>query len=140
MNKLIADKYYYIQKEYKMVLKDGTIVPPINYGFVFKGEKYIASNAIEVLVKVLEKLSSLDSTFLIQFASRKHGKSRRYIAKNADELYPGREDLIHFSQQLSSGWWVGTNYSRSSIKKIIKMACEVAGISFGRDLIVYLGK
>ncbi|HEX7576097.1 MAG TPA: hypothetical protein VF360_06930 [Candidatus Methanoperedens sp.] len=114
--------------------------PVINYGFELKGQKYTANSAIDVLIKIIEKLSSLDSTFLTRFASRKHGRSRRYIAQNRDELYPGRKDFTHMSSQLSSGWFIGKNYAPVTIEKIIKMACEVAGISYGHDLIVFLGK
>ena len=121
--------------------------PPINpsnkFIFNLKGQKYEANSAIDVLIKVLEKLSSLDPTFLTRFASRKHGRNRRYIAKTKDELYPGRKDLAsnpNMSSQLSSGWFVGKNYNQDSIEKIIKMACEVAGISFGHDLIIFFRK
>jgi len=41
---------------------------------------------------------------------------------------------------LSTGWWPGTNLSRAQIERIIEMACEVAGVKYGRELSVNLGE
>jgi hypothetical protein len=89
---------------------------------------------------VLERLSETGTHFLERFAAvPKHGRNRRYLARAKEDLYPGRPDLAQYSHQLKSGWWVGTNYSRASIKKILEMACEVAGLRFGTDLVAELG-
>ena len=109
-------------------------------GYVLDGQDFQARSARDVLIQVLESLSSRDSEFLERFASRRHGRSRRYIAKTTDELYPGRPDLGRdHSHQLTSGWWVGTNYSRSNIRRILQLAGEVAGLRLGTELVVYLG-
>ena len=58
-----------------------------------------------------------------------------------EELYPNRPDLVlKASRQLNSGWWLGIYVRRVSIEKIIQMACEVAGIKFGKDLKINLGE
>ena len=109
-------------------------------GYVLSGQEFQARNAINVLISVVEELSSRDVGFMERFAGRPHGRTRRYVARTADELYPGRPDFGRdHSHQLSSGWWLGTNYSRASIRKILQMASEVAGLQFGIDLIVHLG-
>jgi hypothetical protein len=92
------------------------------------------------MVQVFEELARRDTSFLERFAARpKHGKKRRFIARAQMELYPDRPDLGEaHSHQLSSGWWIGTNYSRENIEKIVKMACEVAGLTYGKDLVVKL--
>jgi len=103
------------------------------------GKTIQARSAAEVLVKVLDELSAKDPNFLTKFASRKHGRRRRYVAQTREELYPDRTDLMQYSKQLSSGWWVGTNYSKSNIQDILKLACEVAGLNFGHNFVVHLG-
>ncbi|MBI4726355.1 hypothetical protein HY768_03880 [candidate division TA06 bacterium] len=108
-------------------------------GFILKGKQYRARSAKEVLVEVMKMLSKNDPNFLNRFASRKHGRSRRYIAQSKNELYPGRHDLADLSEEISPGWWVGTNYSKNNIKIILELACEVGGITFNSDLIVNLG-
>ncbi|MCC7413296.1 MAG: hypothetical protein IT495_16900 [Gammaproteobacteria bacterium] len=111
-------------------------------GYVINGQRYPARNARDVLVSVFEALSQRDATFLERFAALpKHGRTRRYLARSPEELYPGRSDLSReHSTQLSSGWWLGTNVSRAAIERIIEMACEVARINYGRELSINLGE
>jgi hypothetical protein len=108
--------------------------------FCLQGHNYTARNARDVMVQIFEELARKDSKFLERFAARpKHGKKRRFIARSQVELYPGRPDLgEEHSYKLSSGWWIGTNYNRESIGKIVRMACEVAGLNYGTDLIIKL--
>jgi len=111
------------------------------YGFTLNGEYHKAVNAKDVLIQVFDALAQADSTFIERFAALpKHGRKRRYLSANPDDLYPGRPDLVEESScRLASGWWIGTNVSKAAIVKIIEMACDVAGIRFGQDLIVELG-
>jgi len=113
---------------------------PASVGFRLQGRSYSARNARDVMIQLFEELARKDSTFLERFAARpKHGKKRRFIARSQVELYPDRPDLGElFSHQLSSGWWIGTNYSRENIEKIVNMACEVAGLRYGTDVIIRL--
>ncbi len=111
-------------------------------GFLLEGHYYPAKSAREVLKGVFEVLAKRDETILERFASLpKHGRTRRYLAKDPVDLYPGRPDLARdFSAQLSSGWWLGTNNSRATIEQIIVMVCEVAHLKYGKDLSVNLGE
>jgi len=110
-------------------------------GFILDGKHHPARNACDVLVNVLELLTARDPSFPERFASLpKHGRTRRYVARNPDDLYPGRPDLVRdHSKQLSSGWWVSTNHSRATIGRVIEMACDVAHLRHGRDLRAELG-
>ena len=114
---------------------------PSSIGFVFKGQNYPAQSAREVLEGVFKALAGLDDTFLERFASLpKHGRTRRYLAKNSSDLYPGRPDLVDYSIEFKPGWWLGTNYSRAAIERIIKMACDVAHLIYGKDLQTNFGE
>lgn len=118
------------------------VIPPVKTdrcSYTLRGKTTYFRSASDVLLNVLDELSKRDSSFITRFASRKHGKRRRYVARTREELYPGRPDLAQYSKQLSNGWWVGTNYSKSNISQIIQLACEVAGLRFGYDLTVNLG-
>lgn len=114
---------------------------PGSVGFSFQGRFTNCRNARDVLVSVIEKFTDQDSTFIQRFVSLpKHGRTRRFIAQNRNDLYPGRSDLSQeHSHQLRSGYWLGTNVSRKQIERIISMACEVAGLIYDRDLQVNLG-
>lgn len=105
-------------------------------GFTLHGKTYHEGSAIDTLFRVFEVLSQRDSKFLERYAGLpKQGWKRRYLARDKMELYPGREDLCEkYSQQKFGGWWIGTNYSRSTIRHAVELACEVAGLRFGHDL------
>lgn len=111
-------------------------------GFSLDGRQFPARNARDVLVKVFETLASRDNSFLERFAALpKHGRTRRYLARTPEELYPGRADLARdHSAKLNSGWYLGTNVSRAAIERIIEMACDVVHLRFGYDLLVNLGE
>jgi hypothetical protein len=95
---------------------------------IFKGKEYKARSARKVMTTLFLLLSQEDNGFLERFASRKHGKKRRYLAKDKFDLYPGRPDLAgQHSVEIVPGWWIGTNYSRKNIQDIINLALEVAG-------------
>jgi len=84
------------------------------------------------MAKVFQLLAAEDKGFLERYAARKHGKKRRYVAKDKRELYPGREDLAEqHAVEVVPGWWLGTNYSRHNIQEIINLALEVAGPELG---------
>ncbi len=99
-------------------------------GFSLYSKWYSARNARDVLVKVFLRLDEHDSTFLERFVSLpRHGRTRRYLAKNPNELYPNRPDLVqHHSIEFKNGWWLGVNVSKKTVERIIKMACDVAKI------------
>lgn len=114
---------------------------PDQIGFSFEGHFHPARNAIDTLQQVFDLLIARDATFGERFAGLpRHGRTRRYLARNANELYPGRPDLVQeHSTQLSSGWWMSTNHSKRTMGQIIVMACDVAHVAQGRDLVASLG-
>lgn len=116
---------------------------PVNAGstgFTIQGRFVAGRNGREVLVAAFEALAERDATFLERFAARpKHGRTRRYLARSPEELYPGRPDLAReFFTKLRSGWFVGTNVSHAAIHQIVEMACEVAGLRYGVDVVVHI--
>jgi hypothetical protein len=110
-------------------------------GVLFHGQFHYARNAIDTLRQVFDLLIQRDATFGERFAGLpKHGRSRRYLALDANELYPGRSDLVRdCSTKPNSGWWMSTNHSKQTIGQIIAMACDVAEVAFGKDLVANLG-
>jgi len=98
-------------------------------GYTFDGKFHAARNAADVLKQVLELLSNKDPLFSERFAGMKHGRTRRYLARESSELYPDRPDLCRdYSVRLEPGWWLSTNHSRRTIARIIESAVTVAHI------------
>ncbi|BAN26122.1 type I restriction endonuclease [Caballeronia insecticola] len=111
-------------------------------GFMFHGKFHPARNAIDTLRQVFDLFIETDASFGERFAGLpKHGRTRRYLARNPSELYPARPDLVsECSIKLDSGWWMGTNHSKQTIAQIIAMACDVAQVTYSRDLVTSLGE
>ncbi len=109
-------------------------------GFSIQGKDTSTRSARETLIRFFEAMAHQDPTFLTRFAALpRHGRSRRFLAANKRDLYPGREDLAaEFSHEIAPGWWLGTNYGAVQIQKIIAMACEVAGLQLDRDVQVHV--
>ena len=107
-------------------------------GFSYRGKIHAAKSAKEIIQRVLITFAEEDPVFLEGFAARKHGRKRRWIARSKNELYPDRPDFAEKSVELVQGWWMGTNYGIARIEKMVKLACEVANVEFGEDLVVSL--
>lgn len=109
-------------------------------GYTLDGQWHSARSAREVLIKVFGEFAERDPTFLERFAALpKHGRKRRYLARNREELYPGSLHLIDNAHELRPGWWLDPHASRAAIETRIRMACEVVEVDYGKDLVVSLG-
>ena len=87
----------------------------------------------DVLVLVLLFIHKIDDNFLPPI-SRESGRARPILARNPQELYPGRHYLSHYSRKVADGWYVGTNYSKKDVARILGRICDVAGLVLGDDL------
>jgi hypothetical protein len=105
---------------------------------VLLGKAYSYHNAKDAMVIVLRELAKTDSSFLERCSQHPdaQGRKRRYIARTPEELYPDREDLREMRDSLPGGWLVATNLNNVLKKTIIRLASEVAGLKFGKDLVV----
>jgi hypothetical protein len=105
--------------------------------FIVLGEKIETSTLVEGLVKYLRLLADLDDSFLLRFAEMT-GRTRHYVARRPELLYPGRPDLAKYSREFVPGWHVVTNNSREDTLRICKIACEACCLEFGKDVLVWL--
>jgi hypothetical protein len=105
---------------------------------VLRGKVFPYHNAKDAMVIVLRELAKGDPTFLERCSQHPdaQGRKRRYIAQTPEELYPDREDLRDMRESLTGGWFVATNLNNVLKKTIIRLATEVAGLSFGKDVIL----
>lgn len=107
---------------------------------ILLGRAYAYQNAKDAMVIVLRELARTDASFLERCSEHPdaQGRKRRYIARTPKELYPDREDLRDMRESLPGGWLVSTNLNNVLKKTIIRLATEVAGLSFGKDVVVDL--
>jgi hypothetical protein len=92
------------------------------------------------MVIVLRELAKTDTNFLERCSQHPdaQGRKRHYIARKPEELYPDREDLRDCRESLPGGWFVATNLNNVLKNTIIRLAADVAGLSFGKDVVIGL--
>lgn len=107
---------------------------------VLLGKAHSYRNAKDAMLIVLRELAKSDPSFLERCSQHPdaQGRKRRYIARTPEELYPDRDDLRDMREALPGGWLVATNLNNVLKKTIIRLAAEVAGLKFGKDVIVEL--
>jgi len=113
-------------------------VPPRSGQLILRGRSYEYKNAVDAMVFVLRELAKGDPSFLERCSQHPdaQGRKRRYIARTAEELYPDRPDLRDLHETLPGGWLVSTNLNNQLKNTIVRLATEVAGLTFGKDVIV----
>ncbi len=107
--------------------------PKGKYPYEFLGEEGAADTLGKLLVDVLQWFAYLDADFLEKF-SEGQGRTRRFVTRDPKGIYPGREDLSNYTAKVCQGWWVGTNYSRVDVRRLLHAACQVAGLTWDVDL------
>ncbi|MEA1943569.1 MAG: hypothetical protein U9P68_15100 [Pseudomonadota bacterium] len=65
-------------------------------------------------------------------------RNRRIVAPSPGALYPRSPALAKHAEKLVDGWYVDVNLSKEQKLSRLKTACRLAGVMFGKDLIVEL--
>jgi hypothetical protein len=89
----------------------------------------------DVLATVLSALQRRDRGFLARFASER-GRTRRFVARSREALYPGSSHLARYARDIGDGWWMATNFSERDVERAITKACAVAGAGYGTDVVI----
>jgi hypothetical protein len=98
------------------------------------GETHTAVDATEALINILSDLAQYDNGFFAKLAVRVRGRTRNHLARSRSEVYPERPDLARYAKEVAPGWFIGCNIANREKEKILRAACEVMGLAFGRDL------
>lgn len=111
------------------------------FSLTFREQTDRFRNGKELLAGIFERLLQEDAGFYEKLEPDLKGRTRQYLARDKHALYPDNPKLVETqSTPLSNGWWLGTNSSNALKRDQIQIACKVAGIKFGKDLIVKLGE
>ena len=106
---------------------------------VILGKLFPCKNPTDAMVTVFKELGRRESGFWQRFYNdpRNHGRTRRIIAQEARGLYDSDNPRYEKAyKQLGGGWVIATYNNKKTIEKNIRIATEVAGLEFGRDIIV----
>ena len=107
------------------------------FTYTLLGEENEGGSRKEVYIGCLLKLAARDPQFLKRL-SAEYTRGRRIIARTPSDLYIRTPELSKKNHHtlLTDGWWVDTNLSSQAIFKRFEIACEVAGLRFGEDLVL----
>jgi hypothetical protein len=106
--------------------------------YTLRGEEHGAGDATEAMLGILASLSRDDGRFFEVLAAKVQGRTRNHLARSRSNVYPRRPDLVKYVKQMAPGWFIGCNIANREKEKILRAACEVAGLVFGRDLVITL--
>ena len=107
---------------------------------VILGKSFPYKNPTDAMVIVFKELERRHPGFYQRFYNdpRNHGRTRRIIAQDARELYDSDNPLYEKAyKQLGGGWVIATYNSKRIIERNIRIAAEVAGLKFGKDIIIH---
>jgi hypothetical protein len=71
---------------------------------------------------------------LFELLSLEGGTKRRWIARDAQSLFPGSPHLARDHAYALGSWWLDTNLSRGQIEARLDAACRIAGYRYGEDV------
>jgi hypothetical protein len=60
-------------------------------------------------------------------------RTKRIVAREAQRLFDRRELAEKYAEQLTDGWWYGTNNSADETNVWLRRGADLAGLEWGRD-------
>ena len=113
---------------------------PLRSGYRLFGQDFPTRFAKDTFVDLLRQFAEREPAFPARFqqAASRIGRSRRYLGRTAQEVYPMKPGLWKHTEPFAPGWLVGTNESDDKKRQLLKLACQVIGLRFGRDVQVWM--
>lgn len=109
------------------------------HSYTLDGETRRFRKSADLLGAIFAVFAENDPRFCEEFRRRHRGRTREYVAKSPEDLYPGSPHLAKSEfRELPGGYFIGTNMGTAKKMDLIRWACEVAGVRFGQDLTVEL--
>lgn len=99
------------------------------------GGRVIAEGSIKQAYKRAILALAKDRPHFLQRLGEIETPGRRLIAKTPAQLYKNTPSLVSFAEPLDRGWWIDTNLSRQQAVSRLMMACRIAGLDYGTDVI-----
>lgn len=113
------------------------LMPPSQGKFHYQvfGEKRSAKNALDAFVDILKVFAAFEPTFAEQLSLLAPSTSRNHVARSPSEVYPKRPDLGENARAFATGWYVGINIADREKRRILRLACDIYRLQFGKDII-----
>ena len=113
---------------------------PLLSGYRLFGQDFPTRFSKDAFVGLFRHFAELEPAFpeRFQLAASSIGRSRRYVGRTPQEVYPARPRLWKQTEPFAPGWVVGINESDDRKRQLLKLACQVVGLRFGRDVQVWM--
>ncbi len=100
------------------------------------GATFVVATKQDVLATVVRTLADCEPSFLERL-SWERGRTRRYVSRSREALYQGSPHLAKCARDIGSGWWLATNVSESDIVRVVRAACRLTDLEYGRDIVLH---
>jgi negative regulator of replication initiation len=97
------------------------------------GRRIAAPNLKQAYRTLLCELARAHPHFLDSFAAEK-GRTRRYVARTPDTLYPQAPHLARHAAPLVDGWYYDSNLSTARAGHLARVAARLCGLHYGSDV------
>jgi hypothetical protein len=101
--------------------------------FELMGHRTDCGSSKELLSKVLCALEDMRPGTLEKLAHVRP-RARRIVARQKRDLFTKQHLIDRFAEQLTHGWWYGTNNSHRQTSVWLQSACTCAELNWGTDL------
>jgi len=110
--------------------------PVLAYGFHVRlgDERHSLATAKQATILILRYLARSGPEFWPRLSARAAKRCRNHLSSQRHLVYPGRPDLDHHILEIAPGWFLGTNTNTWEKRKLIRLACEVAGVEFAANV------
>jgi hypothetical protein len=108
-----------------------------DYWFEIRGNRTECGSLKELLAEALKSLERAKPGTLDSL-SRIRGRSRRIVARDANQLFDKPHLVKEYAEKLSSGWYYGTNNSARETGVWLQRAAECADVPFGSEFTISL--
>lgn len=101
--------------------------------FLLLGKEYLDQDTItSAFSKIIEILAERDKNFLARLAPEVEGRKNKQLSRNLVDLgdYGNAQKT---ARRLPGGWWLKTHSSTDRKVRVLRKACKIAGIPFGKS-------
>jgi negative regulator of replication initiation len=107
-----------------------------DYSFELEGSTHTQPKLIDAYLLLVRLLARRDAAFLPALA-KLTTRNRRIVSKESTSLYLKSPHLAkEHAHKLVDDWYIDGNLSQEQVETRIKLACDVAGLKFGTDVVL----
>ena len=103
-----------------------------DYWFEIGGKRIECGSLKELLAEALKSIERIKPGTLDSL-SRHRGRSRRIVARDANQLFDKPHLVKEYADKLTNGWYYGTNNSARETNVWLQRAAECANLAWGTD-------